>query len=140
MTLEEALFRAFLGDSGVTGIVGSNIHASLLPRNEIFPALLYGRISTERTVRSGSYTLDQGYTGFFRARIQIDAESNDYDETVRLADAAKLVVARADFTGGGVSQANQVGDERDLNMPNQIAQFRRSFDALIWFQEQGRDA
>ncbi len=139
MTPEQELVEALYGDGAVSGIVGQNVIGGRLPRNDEMPAICYFRISTERTVRTGSYTLDHGYTGFCRARFQFDAWAEDYPTAIDLARVLRLVLCRLDLTGGGNSKANMIGQERDLSDPNMIGQFRRVIDALIWIQEEGRD-
>lgn len=139
MTPEQQIVSALLDDAGVSGIVGTNIIGGRLPRNDEMPAVCYFRIDTERTLRTGSYTLDQGYTGFCRPRFQFEAWASDYNTAVQLGGAMRLVLSRLDLTGGGNSQANMIGNERDLTNPNMIGQFRRVLDALIWISEESRD-
>lgn len=138
--VEQQLVDALLNDPTVQDIVGTKIEAGgLLLRNEDMPAISISRISTTRDVASGSYTLDRGYTGFCKARFQFDCWAVDQPTAVALATAVRLVISRLDLTGGGSSKANMVGQERDLPATNMIGQFRRSLDAMIWFQEEGRD-
>lgn len=134
--------QALYADQQLRGLIpAGNIRGGLLQRNSSMPAILVSRISTVRTVGSGSMTLDRGYTGFCWGRFQIDCWSTSYDEAVRIAIASKLVIVRLDLTSGfGYSKANAILDERDLNDdPNMAGQFCRSVDAKVWFIEEGRD-
>lgn len=138
--VEQQLAAALGADATIQSIVGANIRGGLLQRNGPVPAVMFMRVSTVRTVASGSMTLDRGYTGFCWGRFQIDCWSDDYAQAVALAIAVRLVVTRLDLTGGGNSKANAVLQERDANGdPDQAARFCRSMDFRIWFQEEGRD-
>ena len=137
--VEQQITDALYNDPGVFALVGKRIDGGLLSRNLAMPALLFSRVDTVRTVQSGSYTLDRGYTGFCWARFQFDCWAADQPTAVALATAVRLVISRLDLTGGGNSKANMILQERDLPITNMIGQFRRSLDAKIWFQEEGRD-
>jgi hypothetical protein len=94
--LETGLVAFLKADGAVAALVGTRIYRELLPQEVAFPAISYGRVSTERRQQLA------GPESFTNVTIQIDCHANSSASVIALADA---VIARLDGVTGAMGGA-----------------------------------
>lgn len=138
-TIEEAVVARLLAVSGVTDLASSRIGPPPLDQDATLPAIVYQRISSNRTL-----ALD-GPTGKGEARIQLTCWAETYPAAVALGNAARIALNgyRGTVTvAGGETLAVQgilVEGPEDMPEPSaglkQRRRYGRRLDALCHFPE-----
>ncbi len=100
MSIEEGLRTELLADAATLAIISTRIHPSVIPQGGALPAIVYNRVSSERTV-----DLD-GPSDFVKVRIRVDCWHNTYAGVKALADAV-----RAALNGVGLASPKTLGAE-----------------------------
>ena len=138
MTIDGAVLGRLKAIAAVTTIVGSGssarIYAESLPQNPTLEAITFTQISAERVHAFGSDP------GLVRARFQLDAWGNTWEECRDLADAIRGDGAASAFSRWSGTQDSTVVD--DILLDNELPAFeaepgsyRTTQDYLIWYQE-----
>ena len=83
MTLEEGLRTYTLAGVAVAGLVGTRMHARVLPQSPTLPAIVYQRISTRRLHDMA------GPDGLPQARMQVTCWGSTPANTPRRARASR---------------------------------------------------
>ncbi len=138
MTIDGAVLGRLKAVTAVTDIVGAGasarIYAKHLPQDPTLEAITFAQISAERIHAFGR---DPGQV---RARFQVDAWANSWEESRDLADAI-----RGDGAGSAFSRFRGTVDTTvidDILLDNEIATFedisgsyRTTQDYFLWYQE-----
>lgn len=83
MTLEEAVRKTLMDDTGVSGLVQSRIYPDIAIENTTFPCVVYSR--PDSLPDEASYTLEG--PGLFRTTIVLSALGRTSSEAHAVADA-----------------------------------------------------
>jgi hypothetical protein len=129
MSLEAELRTYTLADGTVTALVGTRMHARMLPQTPTLPAIVFQRIDTRRT-----HDMD-GPDGLPRPRMQVTSWATTPAGVTDLATAVRdrLDGYRGVWGAVTVGSCLLVG-ERDLNDPD-ASRFAVAQDYMIQYQE-----
>ncbi len=138
MTIDGAVLAQLRAVTAITDLVGTGANARIytekLPAAPTLEAIVFKQISAERFHAFGSDP------GSVRARFQIDAWGNTWEESRDLADAIRGNGAGSAFSRFRGTQDSTVID--DILLDNELATFEESSetyrttqDYLIWYQE-----
>ncbi len=138
MTIDGAILGRLKAVSAITTIIGSGanarIYAEKLPQAPTLEAITFRQITGERIHAFGSDP------GLVRARFQVDAWADTWEESRDLADAIRGNGAGNAFSRFRGTQDSTVVD--DILLDNELATFqdqsgsyRTIQDYLIWYQE-----
>ena len=109
MSVEIDIRTYMLTKTAITNIVGSRIHAQKLPPEATLPALVYNRVSTQRTY---SHSGDSNFT---TPRIQYSCFAENYEGAKDLAE--QIVSEMSGFSGtAGSSTIYSTFVEGELDM------------------------
>ena len=138
MTVDGAILGRLKAVTAITDIVGTGasarIYAEKLPQNTALEAITFRHISGERTHAFGKDS------GLARARFQLDAWGNTWEDSRDLADAI-----RGDGNGSALSRFSGTQDTTvidDVMLDNELSTFedesegyRTIQDYLVYYQE-----
>ena len=138
MTIAGAVLGRLRAVTAITNIVGAGasarIYAPHLPEKPVLEAITFTQISAERAHAFGSDP------GLVRARFQLDAWGNTWEESRLLAAAIVGNGAGNAFSRFRGTQDSTVVD--DILLDNELSTFedksgsyRTMQDYLIWYQE-----
>jgi hypothetical protein len=148
MTVIEAVRTRLLQIDALTALVGTRIYALKLPQSPTLPAMRLQQIGREELTHL------RGSTGIYRARVQVDAVTEEasggdpYEEAHAVSDAAHgdgfdcenasgLNGWRGDigspaFTITGVLPVPS-GGPREMVDPDELNQVKVMHDYFVWF-------
>ena len=114
-------------NTGVTAL-GSRIYPLKLPQDVLYPAVVYQRISTQRTHAFGRDATP------VEPVIQVDVyghEGEGYEAFADVADAVRTVLQR--YSGGAILDIYLDAERDDYEENTEL--FRKSFDCRAWYRE-----
>lgn len=127
--IAEGLRAYLLSQSGITDLVGQNIHPLRIPKGKTPPAITYTRVGVERQV------IWCGTMSFVRSEFILNAFSSSHPQAAQIG--AALRSALIDYSGmmGAVS-VNQVHITADIDLVEPDPGFYyESHTYSIWHEE-----
>jgi len=128
--MEEAITAALLADPGLAALAADRVTWGLRQQGSALPAVVLMRVD------GAPVYCDDGETGLFSGRLQVDCWGATYASAKTLARAVKALLSGARFTQGGVEfQAVWIELEQDLYEQGTGSEpdlYRTSIDFGIW--------
>lgn len=125
MSLESKLFALLPAHAGLGALIAGRFYPIALPQSPTLPAVVYSRISTQRTYSQS------GFSNLSRPRFQFDCWAETYLGLLALVE--QLIAALESLTGDGISVAFV---ENEIDIAEPLSQnYRRVVDAFIWYKE-----
>lgn len=126
--IEKKLVDVLLGDTTVTGLVGTRVFPVVIRDDTALPAITYQRLSGER-----SYTLS-GRSGWATVRVGVSVWAREYAQAREAADAVRNALDAYDSDDPTDIQVATVSDGADTYDAD-IDVFGCSLDIEIKYQE-----
>lgn len=132
MQIEQAVLKALLADSGVTGLIGQRLYYVKAPQDVAKPYVVFFKASAPR-----EYSHD-GASGLARPRFQFSCFAMTYKKAKQIAEAIRGVIEAFSGTMGGAGGV-EVGscfciNESDIFEDN-TQLYHVAVDYLIWHKE-----
>ncbi len=106
--MEEALVQYLLGAIGLTSLIGQRADWAIRPQASLLPQLVL------HTIDSAPYYSDEGESGLFSARVQVDCWDRTYAGAKTIARQVLSRLSGAVFTQGPVTfQLSHAEDQQD---------------------------
>lgn len=121
MSLESDLRAYLLTQTGVTDLVSTRIYPNRLPDGPTLPAVVYQRISTNHALASGNVPL-------VRARIQVDAWAERYEDVSAIGAALHTALDMVSATGLHAL----IPEDDDDGFDVEALLHRRRIDMFVW--------
>lgn len=131
MSIDTGIVSHLKADAAVSALIGDRVYHQLLPQNAIMPALIYSRISDQRSM------LCESPDGFVGARYSIDCYARDSSTAKGLSDAVRLSLngLRGSLAGESIDFI-QLESQQDLSdVDGDTATRRVLLDFVIWYLE-----
>lgn len=130
LVLEHAFKEVVEGDATLSGLLGANFHALLVPENASFPAVTFQRIDGQ------SEATTDGLSNLRRSGIQFDCYAEKYGDACGLANAVRDLFdnKRHEVVGGeifGDLQAQRDDYDREREEKGKRL-YRISLDFDFW--------
>ena len=124
MDVETALVSHLMADADIIQLINDNLYALAIPQKKDVPAIVYQRISTQRTL---SLTGESASN----PRIQFSCYAKNYGQTKQIAiQLHKSLDYFRGTLGGGVKAAILMADSRDDYEPD-TGRYRCDVDFFI---------
>ena len=129
MSVEKVIYSKLSGDSDVSGLVSTRIYPVNLPQKPTYPAIVYTRISGERT-----YSFD-GASGLTSQRFQIDSFASTYSGAKDLSNKIRSAINGFRGTVSGIFvQGIFLENDSDI-FDDDFNIYRVSCDYFIHYKE-----
>lgn len=103
MLIEEAIRAHLIADAGVAAIAAGRIYPEALPQEPVYPAIVYHRVGTGRSIHMG------GADGLADARFQFDCWGRTFAESRQLSEQVRLAFVGFRGSMGGVGGVEVCG-------------------------------
>ena len=129
-TLMEGMVVHLMGDTGVTGIIGTRLYPMVVPQDAELPAAAYQQLSGPR---EHSHS---GASGLVRARVQFTCMGASYNAAKDVAEALRLSLDGFKGSMGNV-------DVQAVFLDNEVDGYASTFEAavtrvdfVVWYGEE----
>lgn len=128
-SFEIGLRTFLLADATIAGLVSTRCYPTHLPQAPTLPALVYHKITGERTYHSG------GADGLAGIRFQIDSYGESVEAAKGLAEAVRKRLSGYKGAAGSTEiYAGFLVDDSD-NWDSELQTYRVSQDYTVWHPE-----